>query len=86
MRGKGGDHRNHYTGGKVAKAGSQEIVRSAKETATTRGISERKIEQIRTIKDHALEPVKEAVEAGEMSISKAYQPIDSRRGVQAIEV
>lgn len=47
--------------------------KSAGETAKKVGVSERKVEQIRTIREDAPESVKEAVEKGEMSINRAYE-------------
>jgi len=42
----------------------------------------RKVERARTILEHAEEPVKEAVKAGEMSINQAYQLTQEKRKAQ----
>jgi hypothetical protein len=52
---------------------------SASTTAATLGISPRKVEQARTVLDHAPEPVKAAVQAGEMSINAAYRETQAAR-------
>ena len=79
---RGGDHGNQYTGGKVAIASNEAIGKSAKETAKVVGISRAKVERTRTILEHAEEPVKEAVRAGEMSINRAYQLTQEKRRIQ----
>jgi len=53
--------------------------KSAAATAELLGISQRKGEQIRTVLDHAPEPVKEAVQAGNMSINAAYKATQEAR-------
>jgi len=81
---RGGDHGNQYTGGKVAKPSNDGIAKSrrsqsAQKTASTVGTSTRKVEKARTVLEHADEEVKEAVQAGEMSINKAYQVTQEAR-------
>jgi len=46
--------------------------KSSAETASLLGISQRKVEQVRTVMDKAPEEIKEAVKSGEMSINAAY--------------
>jgi protein gp37 len=53
--------------------------KSAQKTAATVGTSTRKVEKARTVLEHADEEVKEAVQAGEMSINKAYQVTQATR-------
>jgi ParB family chromosome partitioning protein len=54
---------------------------SAAATAATLGISQRKVEQIRTVLDHATPEVKAAVESGELSTNAAYKATqESRKG------
>jgi Lar family restriction alleviation protein len=53
--------------------------RTAEATAATLGISQRKVEQIRTVLDHAPEPVKAAVQAGDISINAAYNATQEAR-------
>lgn len=53
---------------------------SSAATAATLGISQRKVEQIRTVLDHAPEPVKAEVRSGDLSINAAYNATqDARR-------
>jgi ParB family chromosome partitioning protein len=80
---KGGDHGNQYTGGKVAKASNEAIGKSAQETAEVVGVSRAKVERARTVLEHAEEPVKEAVQAGEISINQAYQLTQEKRKLDA---
>ena len=54
--------------------------RSSENTAKLLGTSRSKVEQIRTINDHASDEIKEAVKSGEMSVNKAYnKTMDARR-------
>ena len=46
--------------------------KSAQATASLLGISQAKIERLRTVSDHGTAPIKEAVASGEMSVNKAY--------------
>lgn len=46
--------------------------KTASQTASVLGISERKVEQARAVLDKAPEEIKKAVKAGKMSINKAY--------------
>jgi protein gp37 len=43
------------------------------------GISPRKVEQVRAVLDHAPEPVKQQVAAGELSINRAYNQVQQER-------
>jgi hypothetical protein len=52
---------------------------SSHATAETLGISPRKVEQTRTVLDHAPEAVKRAVNAGRMSINRAYRETQQQR-------
>jgi protein gp37 len=52
---------------------------SSHSTAELLGISPRKVEQIRTVLDHAPEPLKEAVKLGETTINAAYNETQERR-------
>jgi Lar family restriction alleviation protein len=52
---------------------------TAKQTADLLGISTRQVEQARTILDHAPEPVKAAVQAGDLSINAAYNATQEAR-------
>ena len=56
--------------------------KSAQETAKLVGTSRAKVERVRTVLEHAEEPVKEAVKAGEMSINRAYQETQETRRAQ----
>ena len=59
---------------------------SAKETAEIVGCSPRKVEQARTVENHADPEILEALKKGEMSINKAYQETQKRRnGAQGKE-
>jgi protein gp37 len=81
---RGGDHKSeNYKKSKPPNGGidSGKSV-SAKETAKVVGISLRKVERARTVLEHADEPVKEAVKAGEMSINRAYQLTQEKRKLQ----
>ena len=54
--------------------------KSAEQTAKLLGVSQTKIERLRTVNDHATDEVKEAVKSGEMSVNKAYnKTMDARR-------
>jgi len=53
--------------------------RSSKQTAEVLGVSARKVEQARTIQDHADEETVQAVKDGDMSINKAYNETQARR-------
>jgi ParB family chromosome partitioning protein len=52
---------------------------SAKETAEIVGCSSRKVEQARTVENHASAEILDAVKKGEMSINKAYQETQKKR-------
>lgn len=52
---------------------------SAKETAEIVGCSSRKVEQARTVENHASAEILDAVKKGEMSINKAYQKTQKER-------
>lgn len=57
--------------------------KSAEETATLLGVSRGKVEQLRTVNDHASDEIKEAVKSGEMSANKAYKAtMDARRAAE----
>lgn len=53
--------------------------KSAAQTAAMLGVSERTVERARTVNDHAPEPVKQAVEKGEMSLRKAAEATQKAR-------
>jgi Lar family restriction alleviation protein len=53
--------------------------KSSAATAATLGISQRKVEQARTVLDHAPEPVKAAVQSGDLSINAAYNATQEAR-------
>jgi protein gp37 len=73
---------NQYVKPEVVKAPNGAISKSSQETAKVVGISPRKVERTRTILEHAEEPVKKAVRAGEMSINRAYQLTQEKRRTQ----
>jgi ParB-like chromosome segregation protein Spo0J len=54
--------------------------KSAQETAKIIGTSERKVEKVRTILDHAEPEIKKEVLEGKKSIHKAYTEIQGKRG------
>ena len=56
--------------------------KSSQETAKLVGTSRAKVERARTVLEHALEEVKEAVRSGEMSINRAYQEVQAARQVE----
>ena len=47
--------------------------KSAEQTAKLLGVSQAKVERLRTVNDHASDEIKEAVKSGEMSANKAYK-------------
>ncbi|MFA7184723.1 MAG: ParB N-terminal domain-containing protein [Victivallales bacterium] len=54
--------------------------KTATETADLLGVSTRKVEQVRTVNEHAPAHIKNAVAAGKMSVNKAYnQTMENRR-------
>tara|TARA_R110001599_G_scaffold348542_1_gene575902 strand:- start:387 stop:1106 length:720 start_codon:yes stop_codon:yes gene_type:complete len=53
--------------------------KSSASTAEALGISQRKVERIRTVQDYATPEVKEAIQSGDMSINKAYNETQARR-------
>ena len=58
--------------------------KSAEATASLLGISRTKVEQLRTLNDHASDEVKEAVKDGKLSINKAYKAtMDARHATKA---
>jgi protein gp37 len=81
---RGGDHKSeNYKKSKPPNDGIDSgKSASAKKTAKVVGTSPRKVERARTILEHAEEPVKEAVKAGEMSINQAYQLTQEKRKAQ----
>ena len=78
---RGGDHKSAKFQEK-SKAPDGAIDKTSQETARVIGISPRKVERTRTILEHADEEMKEAVQAGEMSINKAYQVTQEARRAQ----
>tara|TARA_B100001142_G_scaffold304985_1_gene333559 strand:+ start:2990 stop:3715 length:726 start_codon:yes stop_codon:yes gene_type:complete len=72
----GGDH------GATSRLASR---KSSQETAKALGCGSRKVEQMRTIQDHADEETIQAVKDGNMSINKAYNETQAKRKVQAKE-
>ena len=57
--------------------------KSAEQTAKLLGVSQAKIERLRTVNDHASEEVKDAVKSGKMSANKAYNvTMEARRQEQ----
>ncbi|MBW1992655.1 MAG: DUF5131 family protein [Deltaproteobacteria bacterium] len=83
-RQRGGDHKSEEF--KKSKPSNEGIETgksaSAKETAKLVGVSRVKVERARTVLEHGEEPVKKAVQAGELSIHRAYQLTQERRRVQ----
>jgi protein gp37 len=77
---RGGDRKSEDF--QKSKAPNGAIDKSAKETAKMIGVSPRKVERARTVLEHAEEPVKEAVKAGELSINRAYQETQDARRAQ----
>lgn len=57
--------------------------KSSHETAKALGCGSRKVEQMRTIQDHADEETVQAVKDGNMSINKAYNETQERRKAEA---
>jgi len=53
--------------------------KSAEQTAELLGVSSRKVEQTRTVLDHADEPTRQAVERGEKTLNTAYRETQARR-------
>ena len=47
--------------------------KSAEQTAKLLGVSQTKIERLRTVNDHASDEIKEAVKDGKLSLNKAYK-------------
>ena len=45
---------------------------SSKQTADLLGVSQRKIERLRAVQDHASDEIKDAITSGEMSVNRAY--------------
>jgi hypothetical protein len=71
-----GDHdESEETDSKITRTSGK----SAKAAADLMGISERKVEQVRTVMDHADQETLGAVKNGEMSVNKAYQEVQRRR-------
>ena len=57
--------------------------KSAEATASLLGITRGKVEQLRTVNDHATDEVKEAVKDGKMSVNKAYRAtMDARHAAE----
>jgi len=59
--------------------------KSSKQTAEVLGVSARKVEQARTVQDHADEETVQAVKSGDMSINKAYNETQERRREESKE-
>lgn len=60
-------------------ASSEPEGKSSAATASTLGISQRKVEQARTVLDHAPEPVNEAVQAGHsLLVTTSGGPVPAR--------
>jgi ParB family chromosome partitioning protein len=78
-RERGGNRRTEEARSNTQDCVIEKPKSSSKETAEKLGISARKVEQARTIEDHADPDVKEAVQSGEMSINKAYNETQKRR-------
>ncbi len=53
--------------------------KSANATAELLGVSRATVERVRTVLDHAPEPVREAVERGEKTVNAAYTETQERR-------
>ena len=60
-------------------ASREAIGKFAEKTADLLGISRTKVEQLRTVYDHAPEKLKEAVSRGDISINKAYKETMKQR-------
>jgi len=80
---RGGDHRSEEF---KSKAQDCAIEKSVQQTAQTLGISPRKVEQARTVLDHGDQETKQAIEAGEMSINKAYEVTQAKRRQEKSEM
>jgi hypothetical protein len=52
---------------------------SSETTAELLGVSPRTVERVRTVLDHAPEPLREAVERGEKTVNAAYTETQERR-------
>jgi ParB family chromosome partitioning protein len=77
---RGGDRKSEVAKSKPQRCGIEESrSASAKHTGDIVGVSARKVEQIRTIKDHGGEDIVESVKKGAMSINRAYQATQKRR-------
>uniref|UniRef100_A0A7V4G8M6 DUF5131 family protein n=1 Tax=Desulfobacca acetoxidans TaxID=60893 RepID=A0A7V4G8M6_9BACT len=81
-RKKQGEGQERDKGQFQPKASHEAIGKSAQDTAKVVGISRAKVERARTVLQHAEEPLKEAVQAGEMSINQAYQLTQEKRKLQ----
>jgi hypothetical protein len=75
-RQRGGDRKSEES---KAPCGAIDNGKSAEETADALGISSRKVERARTVIDHAPPEVRQAVEAGDMSINAAYTATQAAR-------
>jgi hypothetical protein len=75
----GGDRKSDEAKIKAQGCALIEQGKSAEATAATLGISPRKVEQTRTVLDHADEETKRAVANGEKSINRACQETQARR-------
>ena len=73
---------NQYGCGEAQRCASPDDGKSAKRTADTLGIGARKVEQVRTVIEHADEELKRAISTGKKSINKAYQETQSRRKME----
>jgi ParB-like chromosome segregation protein Spo0J len=77
---RGGDRRSEDARSKVQRCTIEnESSLSAHDTGKLLGISQRKVNQARTVMDHAEELTKEAVKQGDMSINQAYQKTQKKR-------
>ncbi|MBI5570280.1 MAG: hypothetical protein HY914_10080 [Desulfomonile tiedjei] len=72
-------HGNQHTGGQAQHCATPKPSKSAEQTAETLGISPRKVEQTRTVLDHAPEETKQEVLAGTKTIHRAYQETQKQR-------
>ncbi len=79
-RAKGGDRRSEARKSIPQDCGIEKGKHSsAGETGELLGISGRKVEQVRTVMDHADEATKEAVKQGDLSINQAYEATQKKR-------
>jgi hypothetical protein len=79
IRDRGGDRRSEQVKSTPQHCGNGGRSASAKEMAQMLGCSPRKVEQARTVKNHADEETVKAVKSGEMSVNKGYQETQKKR-------